>query len=100
MAMSTPPKAGNTDTLPPMSTQSAFTDIQLRPICRIAVRAAADAIVWLGKVFLFFATVAFVSVAVAMLATTAVGGGALIISAMFYLRYVPIRPTPMLSHHQ
>jgi hypothetical protein len=86
--------------MPPMATQSPLENIQLKPILRIAVRAAADALIWLGKVFLFFTTVAAVSIAVALLATTLMGGGALIISGILYLRYVPIRPTPMLSHHQ
>jgi len=98
--MSTPPKNHEPDTMPPMATQNQLENIQFKPILRIAVRAATDALIWLGKLFLFFATVALVSVAVALFATTAVGGSALIISAILYLRYVPIRPTPMLSFHQ
>lgn len=98
--MSTPSKNGEPDTMPPMTTQSPLENIQLKPILQIAVRSAGDALLWLGKLFLFFATVAVTSMAVALFATTLLGAGALFLTGFLYLRYVPIRPSPMLYHHQ
>lgn len=98
--MSTPSKSGEPDTMPPMTSHSPFENARLKPILRIAVRSAGDALIWFGKALLFFATVAIVSAAVALFATTLLGAVALIISGFLYLRYVPIRPSPMLYHHQ
>lgn len=96
--MSTPSKNREPDDMPSMATQSPLENVQLKPILQIAVRAAGDAVIWLGKMVLFFATIGVISTAVALFATTLLGAGALMVTALLYLRYVPIRLSPILYH--
>ena len=96
--MSTPSKNREPDDMPSMATQSPLENVQLKPILQIAVRAAGDAVIWLAKMVLFFATIAVTSTAVALFATTLLGAGALMVTGFLYLRYVPIRLSPTLYY--